>query len=54
MVKLTHLETGEVFIGRQRPLSRQLGLNQSRIWVCCNRGEKTKGYKCEYIVTEEE
>jgi len=54
MVKLTHLKTGDVFVGRQRQLSRQLGINQSRIWVCCNRGGTTKGYKCEYVVTEEE
>lgn len=54
MVKLTHLETGNVFLGRQRPLSRELGLNQSRIWICCNRGGTTKGYKCEYVVSEEE
>jgi len=54
MVKLTHLKTGDIFVGRQRQLSRQLGINQSRIWVCCNRGGTTKGYKCEYVVTEEE
>ena len=54
MVKLTHLETGDVFVGRQRQLSRQLQLNQSRIWVCCNHGGTTKGYKCEYVVAEEE
>jgi hypothetical protein len=54
MVKITDLKTGNVFVGRQRPLSRQLGLSQSTIWVCCNRGRITKGYKCEYVVTEEE
>ena len=54
MVKLTHLETGNVFVGRQRHLSRQFGLNQSRIWICCNHGGTTKGYMCEYVVTEEE
>ena len=54
MVKLTHLETGNIFVGRQRPLSRQLGLNQGAIWHSCNRGGTTKGYKCEYVVTEEE
>ena len=54
MVKITHLETGNVFIGRQRQLSRQLELNQSSIWQSCNYGRTTKGYKCEYVVTEEE
>lgn len=54
MIKITNLKTGEVFVGRQRPLSRQLNLNQSSIWQSCNRGWTTKGYKCEYVVTEEE
>ncbi len=54
LVKITNLKTGEIFVGRQRQLSRQLNLNQSRIWVCCNTGSTTKGYKCEYVVTEEE
>ena len=54
MVKITNLKTGEVFVGRQRPLSRQLDLNQSAIWKSCNRGGTTKGYKCEYVVAEEE
>ena len=55
MVKITNLKTGEVFVGRQRPLSRQLNLNQSAIWQACNRvNGTTKGYKCEYVVTEEE
>lgn len=53
-VKITHLETGKIFIGRQRPLSRQLNLNQSRIWKCCNFGGTTKGYKCEYVSTDTE
>jgi hypothetical protein len=55
LVKITDLKTGEIFVGRQRPLSRQLNLNQSRIWICCNNSSTTtKGYKCEYVVTEEE
>jgi len=53
LVKITNLKTGEIFVGRQRPLSRQLNLNQSAIWQSCNRGWTTKGYKCEYVVTEE-
>jgi hypothetical protein len=54
LVKVTNLKTGETFVGRQRPLSRQLNLCQSRIWSCCSNGSTTKGYKCEYVVTEEE
>lgn len=55
MLKLTNLNTGEVFVGRQRPLSRQLNLDQSAIWQACHRINGTsKGYKCEYVVTEEE
>jgi len=54
MVKATNTKTGEVFVGRQRPLSRQLGLHQSEIWKSCNKGTMTGGYKCEYVVTEEE
>ena len=54
MVKLTNLKTGEVFVGRQRPLSRQLNIHQSGIISACKRGGTTKGYKCEYVVTEEE
>ena len=54
MVKATNLKTGDVIIGRQRPLSRQLGIHQSGIWQSCNKGYITKGYKCEYVVTEEE
>ena len=54
MVKAINLKTGEIFVGRQRPLSRQLGLHQSGIWNSCNNGGTTGGYKCEYVVTEEE
>ncbi len=49
LVKITDLKTNEVFIGRQRELSRRLNLNQSSIWRVCNFGGTTKGYKCEYI-----
>jgi hypothetical protein len=54
LVKITHVETGEEFIGRQRPLSRQLNLNQGSIWQSCNKGWVTKGYRCEYLMTEED
>jgi hypothetical protein len=54
LVKITDLKSGETFVGRQRPLSRQLNLSQSRIWYSCNNGTTTKGYKCEYVVAEEE
>lgn len=58
LVKMTNINTGEIFIGRQRILSRKLNVNQSQIWHACNRKTSSKGtakgYICEYIVAEEE
>jgi hypothetical protein len=53
-VKLTNINTGEVFIGRQRPLSRELGLKQNAICYACKKQGIVGEYICQYIVTEEE
>jgi hypothetical protein len=58
LVKMTNISTGKILIGRQRVLARKLNISQSLIWHACNRKTSsrgtTKGYICEYVVTEEE